>query len=259
LVIGRTSARADDPAMQIPSSARPAYPRSLSLLTGLAAGTVLIVAGLTLAYATFATPLVDRLAGSVPLGGSASAVGSMAWPLAVVATAVFLGVGAARLAEVLATVQPSRPREPGLAAGLPEDVLLARNVDPGDGRPVPVLLVGRFGAAVVRELPVASATRREGQYWEALAADGWVRIENPLDRTARDAERVRRWLAHDDQDFVVRVYAAVIAPDASLPRTPTCAVITRDQLPAWLRSLPQQRSLTEGRRARLAGFVRSRS
>jgi hypothetical protein len=58
---------------------------------------------------------------------------------------------------------------------------------------------------------------------------------------------------------VVRVFAAVIAPDVSLPRTPTCAVIGRDQLPAWLRSLPQQRSLTEGRRARLAAIVRSRS
>ncbi|HSK51885.1 MAG TPA: hypothetical protein VLA44_03965 [Clostridia bacterium] len=245
--------------MQFPGLARPTPPRYLSLLTGLAAGTVLIVAGLTLAYATFATPLVERLAGSGPLGGGANAVGSMAWPLAVVATAVFLGVGAARLAEVLATVRPARPRELGLAAGLPEDVLLARNVDPGDGRPLPVLLVGRFGAAVVRELPAASATRREGRYWEARVGDGWVRIENPLDRTARDAERVRRWLAHDDQDFVVRVYAAVIAPDAGLPRTPTCAVISRDQLPAWLRSLPQQRSLTDGRRARLAGIVRGRS
>jgi hypothetical protein len=246
-------------AMHVPIPARPSLPRFVPFVTGLAAGTILIVAGLALAYAAFATPLVDRLAGGGSLGGRSSGVGSMAWPVAVIAMALFLGVGGARLAELLAELRPTRSREDGLAAGLPDDVVVARGVDVGDGRPVPVLIVGRFGAAVVREVPPTDATRRTGPYWEARVGDGWVRIENPLDRASRDAERVRRWFAHDDQDFVVRVYAAVITPDPTLPRTSTCAVITHGQLPAWLRSLPQQRSLNDGRRARLAGMVRGRS
>jgi hypothetical protein len=245
--------------MQLTIPARRTLPRLLSVITGFAAGTVLIVAGLTLAYAAFATPLVDRLAGGGPLGGRSSGVGSMAWPVAVIAMAMFLGVGGARLAELLAELRQPRSRQDGLTTGLPDGVVVVRGVDVGDGRPVPVLVVGRFGAAVVRELPPADATHRTGPYWEARVGDGWVRIENPLDRASRDAERVRRWFAHDDQDFVVRVYAAVIASDPTLPRTSTCAVITRGQLPAWLKSLPQQRSLNDGRLARIAGMVRGRS
>ncbi len=84
-------------------------------------------------------------------------------------------------------------------------------------------------------------------------------MESPLDRAARDAERVRRWFAHDDQDFLVKVYAAVIAPDTTLPRTPSCAVITKTQIAAWLASLPPQRSLTESRRARLIEDLRAAS
>ena len=39
----------------------------------------------------------------------------------------------------------------------------------------------------------------------------WVPIENPLDRATRDAERVRRWLATDDRDFVIKALNAQIA------------------------------------------------
>ena len=80
-----------------------------------------------------------------------------------------------------------------------------------------------------------------------------------LDRASRDAERVRRWLAHDERDYVVRVYAAVVATDPAQPRTPTCAVITASQLEPWLRSLPVQRSLNEARRAQLLAMLRGRT
>ena len=230
---------------------------SLSIAGGIMAGTVLIVAGLTLAYATFVMPLVGSIGAGGRFGSPSPAGGALASALAVVAMAAFLGVGAARLAEVLAAVRPGRrvARDP-LLAGLPEHALLVRGVDVGDGRAIPAVLVGPFGAAVVRELPEAGATRRQGAYWEARTSDGWIRIENPLDRAARDAERLRRWFSHDDRDFVVRVYAAVITTEPTIPRTPTCAVIGSTQLPAWLASLPVQRSLTDTRRARLAQMVR---
>lgn len=223
------------------------------------AGTVLIVAGLTLAYATFVMPLVGSLAGGGPFGTASPSNAVLVSAAAVVAMAAFLGVGAARLAEVLAAVRPAgRSTRDPLLAGLGSDVVLIRRVDVGDGRAIPAVLLGRFGAAVVRELPEAAATRRQGAYWEARTSDGWIRIENPLDRAARDAERLRRWFSQDDRDFVVRVYAAVIAAEPTVPRTPTCAVIRTNQLPAWLASLPVQRSLTDARRTRLAQMVRGR-
>jgi hypothetical protein len=244
--------------MQPIAAMRSTVPRPLSLAGGIAAGTILIVAGLTLAYATFATPLVASLATGNRLTGGSGIVGPATWSIAVVAMAVFLVVGAARLAEVLAAIRPRTVVVVSpLEAGLPSDVVLAHGVNLGDGRPVPDLLIGRFGVAVVRELPPAGLTRHDGVYWEARTDDGWIRIENPLDRAARDAERVRRWFSHDDHDFVVRVYAAVIATSTTMPRTPTCAVITAEQLPAWLASLPVQRSLSDARLAQLVDLVRS--
>jgi len=131
------------------------------------------------------------------------------------------------------------------------------DVVPQDGRPVPELVVGPFGVAVVHELPPRDRVRRVGGLWERRTEAGWAPTEDPLDRATRDAERVRRWLGHGDLDFVVRVYTAVVAPEAGLPRTPTCAVITPGQIPAWLAALPNQRSLTAGRQDRLKSFVRT--
>ena len=125
--------------------------------------------------------------------------------------AVFLGVGAARLAGLLADVRSGAAANPViLPAHDPDEPVMALNVDVGDGRPIPKLVVGQFGAAVIRDLPDASVARHQGPYWEAMSDQGWVRIESPLDRAARDAERVRRWFAHDERDYVVRVYAAVV-------------------------------------------------
>jgi hypothetical protein len=49
----------------------------------------------------------------------------------------------------------------------------------------------------------------------------------------------------------------VVPSDASIVRTPTCAVISTEQIPAWLASLPPQRSLNSIRRAELNELVRS--
>jgi hypothetical protein len=80
--------------------------------------------------------------------------------------------------------------------------------------------------------------------------------EDPLDRVARDAEAVRRWLTQGDLDFVVRVHAALVTADGLTPRTPLCAVITAQQIPAWLAALPRQRTLSAGRRDHLLARVR---
>ena len=46
---------------------------------------------------------------------------------------------------------------------------MALNVDVGDGRPIPKLVVGPFGAAVIRDLPDTSVARHQGPYWEGLS------------------------------------------------------------------------------------------
>ena len=80
--------------------------------------------------------------------------------------------------------------------------------------------------------------------------------EYPLERVNRDVERVRRWLTESDLDFVVRVYGALVTTDATIARSPLCAVLAPEQIPAWFEALPRQRSLTAGRRNHLLARVR---
>jgi len=56
---------------------------------------------------------------------------------------------------------------------------------------------------------------------------------------------------------VVRVYAALVTTDTAIPRSGLCAVITEDQIPAWLAALPRQRSFSAARRNHLLTRVRA--
>jgi hypothetical protein len=69
-------------------------------------------------------------------------------------------------------------------------------------------------------------------------------------------QSLRRWLSHEERDHIVKTYATVIALDASLPRTPTCAVTAPADLPGWLASLPAQRSLNADRQASIVELLR---
>lgn len=247
--------------MEVIQSAHQARrPPLVPLLGGTVLGTILIVSGIVLAYVALATPVLRSVmpAGRFDPGQAVTAV--TMWAIALVAPAGFVLVGANRLVRILAAVRGRLPRRsPALRAldGMPDDVIVAPDILLPDGRPVSELVIGPFGAAVVRELPPTVVTRiREGR-WELRTRRGWIAIENPLERAARDAERVRRWLAHDDADFVVKAYAAVVGPEPSVVRTADCAVLTPEQLAPWIAGLPPQRSLTEGRRERLIEFVRA--
>ncbi|HKG56639.1 MAG TPA: hypothetical protein VKA85_05295, partial [Candidatus Limnocylindrales bacterium] len=187
-------------------------------------------------------------------------VGMVAWAFALIAPATFIIVGLARIVTVVDSVASSRPRSTPasrLARVLGDEYVVASRVRLPDGRMIPDLIVGPFGAAILEELPPPAVSRRHAAGWEVRTREGrWIPLENPLERASRDADRVRRWFAEDDQDFVVKVYAAVVSRDSSVPRSATCAVITADQIPAWIASLPAQRSLNEGRRDRLVELLR---
>ncbi len=231
-----------------------------AIVVGTLVGATLLFGGFVVAWLAFGTPFITRF---TPIGRPETTqmvAGMLAWAVALIAPVAFIIAGLARIVAVFDSVASTRPRATPvsrLADALGEDLAVATRLRLPDGRLIPELVVGPFGAAVIEELPPPGVTRHRAGVWEIRMSGGkWAPFENPLERAARDAERVRRWFADDDQDFLVKVFAAVVAPDTTLPRTPACAVITKEQIPAWLSSLPAQRSLTPNRRERLVEQLR---
>lgn len=259
-VIGTRPRDRDDARMQVITAARRTPRPSLIAIIGwTVVATLMVVAGLVLAYAAFATPLLSQ---AIPAGrpdAAQMAMGMALWAVALVGPAGFVLVGTARLARTLASVRDRAPRRSTALralADLPSEVVVASGLTLPDGRGVSELVVGAFGAAVIRELPSAAVTRIRDGRWELRTTRGWIPLDDPLERAARDAERVRRWLGHEDADFVVKVYAAVVGPHPTVTRTSGCAVLAPDQLAGWIAALPAQRSLTSGRREQILDLVR---
>jgi hypothetical protein len=226
-----------------------------ALIGGAIVGAGLATTGLCFALLAISTPFASRVATGQAAGSTGLMIAVAAWVLAVIAGAALLFAGTQRLARIVATVRLIAGRPSPLVravASLPLDIDVAVDVVPQGGRPIPAVVVGPFGAAVVHTLDGDGVLRRVGAYWERRTADGWRPTEHPLDRAARDADRVRHWLNHGDLDFVIRVYAAVITDDLSVARSPVCAVITEAQIPDWVAALPRQRSMNQGRRERVA-------
>ena len=232
----------------------------LRVVFGLVIGTVLLVVAVTVAYVTVATPFLREVSIGTPLTMSRVLLGVLAWTFALTAPVGFGLLGILRIATAVDRVVNRDRATPTVrvARSLGDDLHVAANVLLPDGRPVPELIIGPFGAAVISEMPPPKAIRRYKANWEQRMPDGqWRPIENPLEKSVRDAERVRRWFGADDRDFVVKVHAAVVDPALSVERSPTCAVIKPDQIPAWLRSLPSQRGMSVDRRSRLVEKVRA--
>jgi hypothetical protein len=246
--------------MQVITSRRSSHGGLISVLIGTAVGAILLLGGLLVGFLTFGTPFISSFTPSGRPETAEVVAGMLAWTFALIAPSVFVIVGLARIVAVLDAIASGRPRPTPasrLARVLSDDYVAASRLRLPDGRAVPELVVGPFGVAMLAELPPAAATRHKGHAWEVRTSAGqWIPFENPLDRASRDAERVRSWFAHDDQDFLVKVYAAIVAPDSTIERTSTCAVIAPKQIPAWLASLPVQRSLTAARRERLIELIR---
>ena len=231
-----------------------------AVFIGLSVGGILLAGGLFLAWLAFATPILTGLTQTAIRPTPVQlAIGAAVWGFALVAPASFAIVGALRLGHVARTLfaRPSARAMARAAASLGDEYVAASNVRLPDGRIVRDLVLGPFGIAVLNELPPARVTRRTGMSWEIRRADGrWVHLENPLERTARDAERIRGWMASVERDFVVKVYSAVVTPDPTLARTPACAVVPAEQIPAWLASLPAARALTPDRRSEVSDQIR---
>ena len=231
-----------------------------SIVLGTLVGAVLLVGGLSVGWLAFGTPFISHFTPAGRMGPTQFLTGMLAWSFALIAPAAFLMAGLARLVTVFDSVASSRPKPTPvarLARQLGEDYVVASRLRLPDGRVISDLVLGPFGAAVIEQAPPVAATRRHGDAWEVRTDRGWMPFESPLDRASRVAERVRSWFTNDDRDFLVKVYAAVIAPDKSLQRSASCAVITADEIQAWIQSLPAQRSLTQSRRESLTELLRN--
>jgi hypothetical protein len=227
---------------------------------GLAFGTVLVSVAMTVAYVTWATPFLINVSTGGPLTPSRVVLGVLAWTFALTGPVGFGLLGILRIVGAVDWLTARARSTPvvQMARSLGGELHVAAHVPLPGGRPVPELVIGPFGAAVISQMPPPKRIRRLRGSWEQRLPNGsWRPVENPLDRAVRDAERVRRWFGADDRDFVVKVHAAVVDPMLSVERTPACAVIKPDQIPAWLASLPSQRGMSAERRARLAEQVRA--
>jgi hypothetical protein len=230
--------QAHDDVMHLTTTTVPNRGGRDSVMGGTFVGTLLVFGGLWLAYVAWSTPILAAITAAMRPGSTAPGLPMLALALAVPAT--FVVVGTNRLARtVAATRNIWHGRGDRLSRILPDDIVLSRDVTLDDGRPAPTLLVGPFGLVAAFETKAV--------------------IAEDLDWAIRDADRVRHWLSQNDQDFVVRVHAAVIGQAADVERTPGCALITVEQVPAWLDSLPRQRSLSEARLARLVKLVKARA
>jgi hypothetical protein len=254
-------AAADHRTVQVIAPARPRGSMFAPVVLGTIVGLVLLGGGILLAYLTLGTSFLRQF---TPAGRASEAqlvAGAIAWAFALTAPALFGVVGLVRLIGVVELVSSSRPRRGtavDLARSLPDEYVVASRLRLPDGRSVPEVVLGPFGAAVVAELPPLGAIRQHGSVFEVRMSDGrWRAMEHPRDRASRDAERVRRWLEADDRDHVVKTYAVLVAPEGAIERSPSCAVVTPEQLPAWLAALPPQRTLTESRRRQLLEVVRA--
>jgi hypothetical protein len=242
----------DDALVQVIASPRAARPPIGAVVVGIVVGLTLLAGGLFLAWLAFATPVIGRLAPTAirPSAGQ-MAIGGLIWGVTLVAPPSFAIVGALRLSQVIRTLT-ARPAARSLASvsgNLGDDYLSASDVRLPEGRVIRDLVLGPFGLAVISDLPPLRMTRHSGISWEIRGSDGrWVHFENPVERTSRDAERVRSWIMSTERDFVVKVFAAVVTSDPTVGRTAGCAVVSAEQIPAWLGSLPPTRALTPERR-----------
>lgn len=226
-------------------------------------GTVFLICASVLAYAVFGTGILEAFTPNGRATSTQLAIGALAWTFGLTAPAAFGILGIVRVGSVIDHLVGRRMRlTPAYRARniLGPDHAVATRVPLPDGsRVIPEIVIGPFGAAVIEELPPAGAVVSRGpRSWEVRVANGRTHlIDHPLERAARDAERVRLWFGGDDIDHVVKVYAAVVGTDPRVERTSSCASIAPDQVGPWLASLPTQRSFDDDRRERLIRMVQA--
>ena len=157
----------------------PAPDRHLGrLVWGTLAGACLVAAGLGMAFLVITTPLVAQLVPGSRSGSSQLSSAVVVWVLAVAAGTALLVAGTNRLAVAVASVRErraSRSVVTRVMGDLSDEIVVAAGVVPPDGRPIPELVIGPFGVAIVHELDGRDRLRQVGQGWEIRTREGGSR------------------------------------------------------------------------------------
>ncbi len=185
--------------------------------------------------------------------------GTATWGLAFLIPGLFIVLGLARIVRAVeARPRPRRDRPATSQRGqISDEFMVAQVVRLPDGRTIPEIVLGPHGLTVVEEMPPRHASRQASHHWEVRDRAGrWTAVEHPLDRAARDVERLRRWLGNYMEDYTPRFTAVCISDDDRIPRSSEVAVIRRGQLAEFLGAQPPLRQMTTDRRERIAGLLR---
>ena len=189
--------------MHLPTTAVRPPERPDSVMGGTLVGGLLVFGGLWLAYVAWSTPILVRHRGGDP--SRRGSVGSRDPGLR-----CRVRDARARSSSSARTGSPGRsPRSERSVARSWRSTL----ADPARRRRA-------LAGPDPRRRPTRADAPRRRVRSRRGARDARSSTEDDLVVAMRDAERVRHWLNQNDQDFVVRVHAAVVGPPTTIARTP---------------------------------------
>ena len=246
--------------MKVIAAASPrSRPRAPSIARATIGGLLLVAIGVGVVAVILASGVMQTVGQIGDSRITQQLFGTATWGLAFLIPGLFIVLGLARIVRAVeARPRPTRDRPAASQRGrISDDYQVAQSVRLPDGRTIPEVVVGPHGLTVVEEVPPRHASRQASHHWEVRDRTGrWTAIEHPLDRAARDVERLRRWLGNHMEDFTPRFSAVCIADDDRIARTAEVAVIRRNQLAEFLDAQPPLRQMTADRRERIAGLLR---
>ena len=254
-----TGCRGHDRQVKVIAAASP-RPRTHtpSLARAIAAGLVLVGIGLGTVGLIVASGIMQSVTHVGDSRVSQQLFGTATWGLAFLIPGLFIVLGLARIVRAVEARPRARRDRPATSqrGRVSDEFQVAQLVRLPDGRTIPEVVVGPHGLTVVEEIPPKHASRQGSHHWEVRDRTGrWTAVEHPLDRAARDVERLRRWLGSYMEDYTPRFTAVCISDDGRLPRSQEVAVIRRDQLADFLGAQPPLRQMTADRREQIAGLL----
>jgi hypothetical protein len=198
-------------------------------------GAIWLALSIAIATGEFATPIVTTLAASTAHSSGLIAAAVLVCLLATVPSSLLVA-GSARLCEAAELalepkpVLPLRPVVVGASSGF------AQRQRQAGGRGAPEVAIGRFGAAVFRQIPGDAAVRRVGDHFEFQVDGQWIPFDEPNRGGGDTALQVVRQPA--ESEFVAKVYTAVVTTPGDENEKPGCAILRPDQILPYLAGLP---------------------
>jgi hypothetical protein len=199
-------------------------------------GAIWLLLAAAFSVSLLAAPIPSTL---VAIAGHSLGVVGAALMIAMIATLpISLAVaGCARLSEAVSlAVEAGHTVEIQPVAAEAESQALPRSVG-ADGHAGPEVAIGRFGAAVFRQIPGDAAVRRFGDHFEFQVDGQWIPFDMPGWR-AGDPAALQLAPEPAESEFVAKVYAAVVTTSGDEAARPGCAILRPDQILPFLAGLP---------------------